>query len=111
MLGDPEYFSFSRESLGYLFADDRTLAAILVLAAIALLRRNRVAWLMVLWTAALLALGEGYWLQAPLLSVTNLGAVLVLLYLPASLCRWLARASCRLAARWGVRRRWCCSCS
>ena len=85
VLGDPEYFAFSHEILGYLFADDRTLAAILALAAIALLRRNRVAWLMALWTVALLALGEGYWLQAPLLNVSNMGAVLILLYLPASL--------------------------
>lgn len=85
LLGDPEYFSFSRQSLGYLFADGPVLAAVLALAAIALLRRNRLAWLFTLWTTVLLALGEAHRLEIPLLNVTNLGAVLILLYLPASL--------------------------
>lgn len=83
--GDPEYFSFSRESLGYLFADGWPLVLVLAATAIALVRRNRLAWLFAAWTLVLLALGEAHRLHVPVLNVTNLGAVLILLYLPASL--------------------------
>jgi hypothetical protein len=85
LAGDPEYFAFSRQSLGYLFADGWPLALVLAATAIALLRRNRVAWLFAAWAVVLLALGEAHRLSIPLLNVTNLGAVLILLYLPASL--------------------------
>jgi hypothetical protein len=84
-LGDPEYFAFSRASVAYLFADDRTLAAILALAAIALARCNLVAWLMGFWAAGLLTVASVPWLRLPPLNLTNLGAVLIMLYLPASL--------------------------
>jgi hypothetical protein len=83
--GDPEYFAFSLESLGYLFASGPALAALGVLLAIALWRRNRIAALFTAWSVVLLALGEAHVLGVPLLNVTNLGAVLILLYLPASL--------------------------
>lgn len=83
-LGDPEYFSFSREAVAYLFADALPLGAVLAAAVLALVRRNGLATLLLAWSLVLLALGEAHRLQVPLLNVTNLGAVLILLYLPAS---------------------------
>jgi len=83
--GDPEYFAFSLESLGYLFASGPALVALGVLLAIALWRRNRIAALFTAWSLVLLALGYAHVLGVPLLNVTNLGAVLILLYIPASL--------------------------
>jgi hypothetical protein len=83
--GDPEYFHFSRESIAYLAGGEATLLAVAALAAFALLRRNVLAAIVVAWTAALVALGEVHRLSVPLLNVTNAGAVLILLYLPASL--------------------------
>jgi len=83
--GDPEYFAFSLESLAYLFAGAPALVALGILAAVALARRNRLAAIFVAWSLVLLALGEAHVLNVPLLNVTNLGAVLILLYLPASL--------------------------
>ena len=83
-LGDPEYFSFSREAVAYLFADVLPLGAVLAAAVLAIVRRNRLATLLLVWSLVLLALGEAHRLQVPLLNVTNLGAVLILLYLPAS---------------------------
>ena len=84
ILGDPEYFSFSREALAYLFADLWPLAAVIAAAVLAVARGNRLARLLLAWSLLLLALGEAHLLQIPLLNVTNLGAVLILLYLPAS---------------------------
>ena len=83
--GDPEYFAFSRESLAYLFAGGPALAALALLAAVALVRRSALAALFTAWSVLLLALGEAHALNIPLLNVTNLGAVLIMLYLPASL--------------------------
>lgn len=83
-LGDPEYFSFSREALAYLFAGVLPLLAVAVAALLAVVRGNRLARLLLAWSLLLLALGEAHLLQIPLLNVTNLGAVLILLYLPAS---------------------------
>lgn len=83
--GDPEYFAFSRESLAYLFAGGPPLAALALLAAVALVRRSALAALFITWSVLLLALGEAHALDVPLLNVTNLGAVLIMLYLPASL--------------------------
>lgn len=84
LLGDPEYFSISREAVAYLFAGPLAIVALLLAAVIAVLRGNRVARLLLVWTVLLLALGQAHLLQVPLLNVTNLGAVLILLYLPAS---------------------------
>jgi hypothetical protein len=84
-LGDPEYFfAFSREAVSYLFADLLPLGALLVAALLAVLRGNLIARVLTAWSVLLLALAEAHVLKIPLLNVTNLGAVLILLYLPAS---------------------------
>jgi hypothetical protein len=83
-MGDPEYFGFSLEAVSYLFAGVVSLCAVLVAGLVAVLRGNRLAILLLAWSVLLLALGEAHVLQIPLLNVTNLGAVLILLYLPAS---------------------------
>ena len=59
---------------------------LVVLSALAALlgvwRRSRLALLTVGWVLALLALGYAYLLNVPVLNLTNLGAVLIMLYLP-----------------------------
>lgn len=83
--GDPEYFHFSRDSVAYLAGGAPALSAVAALAAVALVRRNLVAAVTTAWTALLLALGEAHRLNVPILNVTNAGAVLIMLYLPASI--------------------------
>ena len=53
--------------------------------AVGLLRRSKLVIASLLWTVVLYLLGNAYVLGLPLLSFTNLGAVLVLLYLPIGL--------------------------
>lgn len=54
-------------------------------ALLAALRRNGIAVTALLWTGLVLALGYTYVLRVPLLNVTNLGAVLIMLYMPIGL--------------------------
>lgn len=56
-----------------------------VAALIGLLRRNQVTILSLLWTAVLYLLGNAYVLGIPILNITNLGAILIMLYLPCAL--------------------------
>jgi hypothetical protein len=85
LAGDPEYYVFSGQSIGYLFGGPGAIAAVVALAAVALVRRSAVAWLTALWAASLIALGEAHRLHLPVLNLTNAGAVWIMLYLPASL--------------------------
>lgn len=54
-------------------------------AVFAAARRNRLALVVILWTASVLLIGGAYLLKVPLLEVTNMGAVLIMLYLPIGL--------------------------
>jgi hypothetical protein len=64
-------------------------AWLLALAALAGLvgfwRRNRLAWLSLGWVLGLMAMGSAHLLQVRVLAFTNLGAVLIMLYLPLGL--------------------------
>ena len=79
------YYEFPWSSMSYLAA--RTWLVILggFSIAIGLLKRNKLAIASLLWTLALYLLGNAYILELPLLSFTNLGAVLIMLYLPLGL--------------------------
>lgn len=54
-------------------------------AAIGLYRRNKLAMASLLWVALLILMGNTYLLGIPALNITNMGAVLIMLYLPAGL--------------------------
>jgi len=60
-----------------------TLAGVAVLYGV--LRRSRVAWLSLLWFSLLMLVGNLYLLGIPELNVTNLGAILIMLYMPIAL--------------------------
>jgi hypothetical protein len=54
-------------------------------AMIGLLRRNRLVITSLVWIAILYLAGNAYLLKSPLLNITNLGAVLIMWYLPVGL--------------------------
>lgn len=70
------------------------------------MRRNVVALQVVLWVPLLLALGYAYLLRVPMLNVTNLGAVLILLYLPIGLLVGCAVEEVLRLLRAGAAARW-----
>jgi lipid-A-disaccharide synthase-like uncharacterized protein len=72
-------------SASYLVAHTWLLILAGASAIIGLLRRNLLVILCLLWTIALVLLGNAAALGIPLLSITNLGAVLIMLYLPIGL--------------------------
>ena len=79
------YYVFPWSSVPYLTAHAWLMALSGVSVAVGLLRRSKFAIAALLWTLALYLLGNAYVLGLPLLSFTNLGAVLIMLYLPIGL--------------------------
>ena len=79
------YFQFPLSVYPVLVARPWLLILALLSAGLGLVRRNRLAMGAILWTGALFALGNAYLLGISLLNVTNLGAVLIMLYLPIGL--------------------------
>lgn len=79
------YFEFPWSSVPALVARPWLLWVAGLCAVVALLRHNRIALMALLWMAGLLLLGNAYRLGIPLLSVTNMGAILIMLYLPLGL--------------------------
>lgn len=79
------YFEFPLSSVAVLAGPVWLLALAGVAALLGIVRRNRLAALSVGWVLALLALGHTYLLNIPVLNLTNLGAVLIMLYLPMGL--------------------------
>ena len=59
-------------------------------ALLGLLRRHWLAIVCLLWVGGLVALGNLYLLQIPALNVTNLGAILIMMYLPLGLATGVA---------------------
>ncbi|HXF60391.1 MAG TPA: hypothetical protein VNK95_02165 [Caldilineaceae bacterium] len=98
------YFIFPWESIFTLGLRPWLLALALAAAIFGCLRRNGMVIGALLWSGLLFALGHTYLLRISLLNVTNLGAVLILLYLPAALI--LGAAAAELAAlapgRWAA---------
>jgi hypothetical protein len=79
------YYEFPWSSIPVLAARPWLLALSTLALVIGLLRGNRLTWLAAGWLVLLLAVGNTYWLGIPMLNVTNLGAVLIMLYLPFGL--------------------------
>jgi hypothetical protein len=76
------YYEFPLSSVPYLTAPTWLMVLAGVGGVIGVVRGNRLTIAAVAWTAVLCLLASVYALGVPLLSVTNLGAVLIMLYLP-----------------------------
>ena len=79
------YFRFPWSSVPILAAHPWLLALAALGAVIGLLKRNEIVIISILWTLVLVLLGNAFVLGIPLLSITNLGAILIMLYLPIGL--------------------------
>jgi len=79
------FYVFTWSSMPYLAARTWLMVLSGFGIAVGLLRRSKLVIASLLWTVVLYLLGNAYVLGLPLLSFTNLGAVLVLLYLPIGL--------------------------
>ncbi|MBW7885685.1 MAG: hypothetical protein H3C34_24260 [Caldilineaceae bacterium] len=106
-VGAQRYYEFPLEAYYGLGIHRHMAWASLVAAALGLLRRNGLVVLATVWTALLLGLGYAYLLPVRWLAITNLGAVIIMLYLPASLAIGVAveelyRLVCRRFA-WAAR--------
>ena len=80
-----QYFEFPWETVPILVARPWLLVTAACCTGIGLLRRNRMVALALLWTIGLYFIGDAYRVGIPLLTLTNLGAVLIMLYLPIGL--------------------------
>lgn len=96
------YYAFPLGSISGLAAPIWLLTLTVLSALFALIRRNRLALLMVVWGVSLLAIGLAYLTGQRLLEITNLGAVLVMWYLPIALI--IGAAAAELARRLAGRR-------
>jgi len=80
-----EYFQFTWDAVPILVAPVWLLVVTALGAMFALLRRSRMVLLALMWALALYFVGNAYRLGIAALNVTNLGAVLIMLYLPIGL--------------------------
>ena len=79
------FYEFPLSSVSYLVARLWLIVLASLGIVIGLLRRNKLVIACILWITALYLLGKTYMLGLPFLNITNLGAVLVMLYLPIGL--------------------------
>jgi len=102
------YYVFQWSSVPYLTASTWLMALSVVSIAVGLLRRSKLVIASLLWTLVLCFLGNAYLLGLPLLSFTNLGAVLIMLYLPLGLVVGSAmeEALTLCGRRWRKRAAW-----
>jgi hypothetical protein len=76
------YFEFPWETVPILAAREWLLAVAVLCAILSVLRRNGLALLTLLWTASLYLMANTYHLGLGFPNLTNLGAVLIMFYLP-----------------------------
>jgi hypothetical protein len=79
------YFVFSLSSVPYLVAPTWLIGLTVLCVIFGLQRRNRLAIASLAWAIMLWLIGNTYLLGVPLLDLTNMGAVLIMLYLPIGL--------------------------
>ncbi|NLE43620.1 MAG: hypothetical protein GX620_02765 [Chloroflexi bacterium] len=80
-----DYYAFPLETTPYLAGEAWLMALAGLSAVLALIRGNRFTLIIVAWVVVLYLFGEAYRFGVPLISFTNLGAVLILMYLPIGL--------------------------
>jgi hypothetical protein len=81
-LDDQRYYAYPLSTIPILAAHGWLLLLVGGATLYGLLRRLPLVGLMLAWIVALWAVGSAYRLGQPLLNVTNLGAILIMLYLP-----------------------------
>lgn len=91
------YYAFPVESIPFLAAPVWLLGLTAISAVWGLVRRNRLVLLTLAWFALLLMIGLAYLTGVRLLEVTNLGAVLIVWYLPIAL---IIGAAAEELSRW-----------
>ncbi len=91
------YYDFPVNTIPILAAPVWLLILTAASAVFALARRNHLALLTILWFISLMAIGLAYLIGQRLLEVTNLGAVLMMWYLPIAL---IIGAAAQELARW-----------
>ncbi len=79
------YYVFPWSSVPYLVAPRWLLALTGAAALIGLVRRSRMVIIALVWTVLLYLLGNAYLTGISVLSITNLGAILIMLYMPIGL--------------------------
>jgi hypothetical protein len=79
------YFVVELSAIPHLVAQTWILAIAAVAAIIGLIRRNVFTAILLLWALLLVGVGNLYLLEVPALNFTNLGAVLIMLYIPISI--------------------------
>jgi hypothetical protein len=79
------YFVFSLSSVPYLVAPVWLIVLAVLCAILGLWRRNKLVIASLVWIILLWLIGNTYLLGVPLLNLTNLGAILIMLYLPIGL--------------------------
>ena len=83
--GPSAYYDFPWSSIPYLAAHQWLLVLAGLSALFGVLRRNKIVWAALLWIVVLISFGSAYRLGVPLLRFTNMGAILMMLYLPIGL--------------------------
>ncbi|MGD2048968.1 MAG: hypothetical protein PVH03_05710, partial [Chloroflexota bacterium] len=78
------YYIFPLSSLPYLVAPYWLLFIASLASVVGLIRRNLLIWINLLWVILLVFVGNLYLLNIPILNITNLGAILIMLYIPIS---------------------------
>jgi hypothetical protein len=79
------YYEFAWPAVPYLVARQWVLYLAILGIIVGLVRRDAIVMISTGWVAILWMLGHAYLLSIPVLSLTNLGAVLIALYLPVGL--------------------------
>lgn len=79
------YYAFPLSSIPYLAAPVWLLITTALGIVVGLIRRRGLILINAVWVGLLVILGNLYLLGIPVLNVTNLGAILIMLYLPISL--------------------------
>ena len=79
------FFTFEWTHVPLLAARTWLLALATVSIAVGIVRRNRIVWLSLIWVLVLVLIGNMYLLGVPELNLTNMGAILIMLYMPIAL--------------------------
>ena len=95
------YYEFPWSTVPYLVGASWLLGLGGLCTALGLVRREKLVIASVIWALALYLVGNAYLLGVPLLSLTNLGAILIMLYLPVGLIVGSGvQEACNICRRW-----------
>ena len=79
------YYAFPLSTIPHLVAPVWLLILTALATLVGIIRRNTLTFTVLSWTLTLIAMGNLYLLNNPTLNFTNLGAILIMLYLPIGL--------------------------